>query len=240
MRYCKSAAKCVKVELVAIAALNLFLQVNYTGPSLHHGGVARPGKEDPVKALNNVNPHRVFAFHLNVSQITGTDAMVKSETDQKGEKVDSKIQAAPINAPFHNAVFAELSVDGEWPCPVCKYPYFLLFARSILLTLADPNRPDWSQSFANDNTKAASNNQIILRKHSSNIIHFSSPSKEFVSNTLHLSNSQLWSARAAVAHIRLLQADEASSLNLWNEVKDMFEVCRTKFCDNEKCPSNRC
>ena len=136
---------------------------------------------------------------------------------------------------FQNAVLAELSVDGEWPCPVCKYPYFLLLARSILLTLAEPNRPDWSHSFANDHTMAASDDQIILRKDSSSIIYFSSPSKAFVSNTLHLSSSHLWSARAAVAHVRLLQADEPCTLNLWNEVKDMFEVCKAKFCDNEKC-----
>ena len=45
LQYCTTTAKCVEVELVAVAALNLFLQVNYTGPSLYHGGVVRPGKE---------------------------------------------------------------------------------------------------------------------------------------------------------------------------------------------------
>ena len=235
MKYCTSTLKCVEVELVAIAALNLFLQVNYTGPSLHHGGVARPGKEDPIKAMSNINPHRIFASHLNVSQKSGTEAMVKNKTDQNEQKIDGKIEEPPIDMPFQNAVLSELSVDGEWPCPVCKYPYFLLLARSILLTLAEPNKPDWSYSFAKVNTKAASNDQIVLRKGSSSKFFFSSPSKVFVSNTLHLSSSQLWSARAAVAHIRLLQADEPSTLNMWNEVKDMFEVCRAKFCDNEKC-----
>lgn len=224
MRYCTTTSKCVEVELLAIAAFNLFLQVNYTGPSLHHGGVARPGKEERVHSLSNINPHPVFASQLQVST---------NEESKNENQGDSNLDEPKVDAAFQNAVLAELSVDGEWPCPVCKYPYFLLVARSIFLTLADPNRPDWSHSFVN-HSKNNNLDQITIRKDASSSVYFSMPSVAFVGNTQHLSSCQLWSARATVAHIRLLQADEPSSLNLWTEAKTMFEVCKTKFCDESK------
>ena len=127
------------MELIAVTALNLFLQVNYTGPSLHHGGVVRPGKEHPTKALNRINPHTLFNSQLNMSHTargrregsTGNNnndddngAVVVGEGKDKGGK--DEIDAKPaVDTPFHNSVLAELSVDGEWSCPVCKYPYFL-------------------------------------------------------------------------------------------------------------------
>jgi len=41
---------------------------------------------------------------------------------------DNYNEEPAVNMPFHNSVLAKLSVDGKWPCPVCKYPYFLLLA----------------------------------------------------------------------------------------------------------------
>ncbi len=38
-----------------------------------------------------------------------------------------------------------------------------------------------------------------------------------------------------MAHVRLLQADEPSTLNLWDEARCMFQVCKQKFCVFEKC-----
>mmetsp|Transcript_28009 Transcript_28009/g.34579 ORF Transcript_28009/g.34579 Transcript_28009/m.34579 type:complete len:1093 (+) Transcript_28009:103-3381(+) len=236
--YCNNTAKCVEVEIIAIAALNLFMQVNYTGPSLHHGGVARPGKEDPVKEMKTINPHKIFVSHLKVTPDEALKASSKQNGDAKENDNENNENELPVDIPFRNAVLSELSVDGEWPCPVCKYPYFLLLARSILLTLADPNRPDWSHYVTIDNNKVlvqcdASSNQII---------HYSPPPKAFVANALNLTSAQLWSGRAAVAHVRLLQADDPSSLNLWQEVKCMFESCKARFChinngSEEKDPS---
>lgn len=232
MKYCTTTAKCVEVELLAIAAFNLFLQVNYTGPSLYHGGVARPGKDDPVKAISNINPHGIFLDQLQVSQTSQKAREVSKDTTQEEKDLkEDRIVEPPVDVKFQNAVLAELSVDGEWPCPVSKYPYFFLLARSILLTLADPNMPDWSHSFQSiDNGNAT---QIVIRKDSSSSVQFTEASKEFVACSIHLSTSQLWSARAAVAHVRLLQADDPSTLSLWNEVKGMFERCKAKFCDKE-------
>ena len=236
VKYCTTTAKCVEVEMVAIAAFNLFVQVNYTGPSLHHGGVARPGKEDEVKQLNDINPHGQFASQLHVSQKENDEKTINSESKEGDDTQndvggdDDNVDEPPVDLQFQNAVLAELSVEGEWPCPVCKYPYFLLLARSILLTLADPNRPDWSCSFTNEKDSMGGKGVIVIQKDST---HYSSPTELFVANTYHLATSQLWSARAAVAHARLLQADDPSALNLWNEVTEMFECCKQRYCTSE-------
>ena len=232
MKYCTNTARCVEVELVAVAALNLFLQVNYTGPSLHHGGVARPGKEHPVKAMNGINPHKIFRAKLNVSN-SNFDEIQGNPVEEDGD--NDKVEEPPVDVKFHNAVLAELSVDGEWPCPVCKYPYLILLARSILLTLAEPNRPDWSFSLVNDDKTQSDVSLIVIRKDSSETVNFTLPSSDFVSYTLHMTSSHLWSARAAVAHVRLLQADEPSTMNLSGEVRSMFQNCKERYCDSEKC-----
>ena len=96
---------------------------------------------------------------------------------------DNHNEEPAINMPFHNSVLAELFVDGEWP-----YPYLLL-ARLILLTLADPNRPDWSHSIitnTHNNVKDSSlpspspkDDKIIIRNktHDNTTTLYSPPSK---------------------------------------------------------------
>ena len=112
---------------------------------------------------------------------------------------------------------------------------------SILVALADPNRPDWSHSIIQTNVygvKELLGDKVLIQKEqSNNNIQYSPPSKEFVANVLHLSSAQLWSARAAVAHVRLLQANEPSTLSLRDEARSMFELCKHKFCNVEKCTS---
>ena len=224
LSYCTNVNKCVEVEMIGVASLNLFLQINYTGPSLYHGGVERPGKEDQktAKLVESVNPHQRFSSKLNVSLNEE-----REKEDTKSEETNMQIEH-DVDVPFQNSVLSELSVDGEWPCPVCKWPYFLLLARSILLTLADPNRPDWSRCLVSSNDI-----KIVLRKSSpTETVYFPPPSKLFVSEAQKLKCVQLWSARAAVAHSRLIQADEPSIL-LWEEVEFMFKYCKDKYCDTD-------
>ena len=222
--YCTNVLKCVEVEMIGVASLNLFLQMNYTGPSLYHGGVERPGKEDlrTAKLVESINPHQRFESKLNV--------VVNGESDKKENKnqdINMHVKQE-TDVPFQNSALSELSVEGEWPCPVCKGPYFLLLARSILLSLADPNRPDWSHCLLSTN-----DSQIVLRKSSpTEKICFPLPSELFVSIAQNLRCSQLWSARAAVAHARLIQADEPP-INLWEEVEFMFKHCKKSFCNTE-------
>ncbi len=218
LEYCTSVTKCVEMELVAVAALNLFMQPNYTGPSLHHGGVSRPGKEEETyQALKTVNPHPLFFTQLKVSsETTNTINEEEKEADEQHEP--------PVDVPFHNAVLAELSIDGEWPCPVCKYPYFLLLARSILSTLAIPSRPDWTQNIVNE----GSGKEIVVRK-SNNGNFFEAPKPSFVACAQSLFCAPIWCGRAIVAHCRLLQGDEPS-MTLWKEAKSVFDDCVTKYC----------
>ena len=215
LNYCSSVAKCVEVELLAVASLNIFMQCNYTGPALHHGGVSRPGKEESTyEMLSMVNPHPIFACHLNVNP--------KIET-----VLDDKHKEPPVDASFQNAVLAELSADGEWPCPVCKYPYFLLLARVILSTLANPNRPDWTHFIVNE---GENDDKIIIRQNDSGSSFFEQPSESFVSISQNLACAPIWCGRAIVAHSRLLQGDEPS-MTLWREANEIFNVCLIKYCN---------
>jgi tetratricopeptide (TPR) repeat protein len=116
----------VEVELLAVAAFNLFLQLNYTGPSLEKS--ASPTDDTPLDPLANVNPHPCFQSFCTVA--------TEPKRDDK----------------FHNKVLSELAVDGEWPCQVCQAPYLLLLARSILHALARPQRPDWMHAASSDDT----------------------------------------------------------------------------------------
>lgn len=143
----------IKLEIVGIAALNLFLQCNYTGPALEK------------EILERIYP-RALA---------------------------------------NNLVLAELAVDGYWPCPVCQHPYFLLAARTILLSLSmvREENEDWT---------------VAIR----------SPDKSRSSSKSSLSSAVIWSARAAVAHERLMQGPE-SSITLWREVDTSFDLALKKF-----------
>lgn len=196
---------CVVLEFVGVAALNLFLQLNYTGPSLDEAIAVDPtlarSKETP---LEGINPHPAFATYLSAQP---TQASVE-ETEEKKEGTITT--SSFVHTKFHNAVLAELAVDGEWPCQVCEVPYLLLLARSILLPLADPNRPDWIQSTTEKDATI-------------------SPPTCFTNWTSHLIGAKLWCARAAVAHGRLLQALEPP-LKLWDELDSIFALCQTQHC----------
>lgn len=212
--YCKTVASCVEVELLGVAALNMFLQLNYTGPGLDWGLTPAEVKEDPTK---DINPHICFRNHLNTSINRGED---HKEGPVANEEKKENMNSSKKDIKYHNAVLSELAVDGEWPCQICHGPYFLLLARAILLTLADPRRPDWSHSIGSDPSTTTP--------------HGTETPTEFSNVVAQLSAIKLWSARAAVAHERLLQSREPS-VTLWNEVETMFHSCLDSFCDSVDC-----
>lgn len=216
--YCTSVPKCIEAEMIAVAALNLFMQCNYTGPSLHHGGCFRPGIEKKTidESLLHVNPHKIFAEHLKVTEKSPTPIQNNSTCEEE----------PPVDPSFHNAVLGELSIAGEWPCSVSKYPYFLLFSRSILSSLSSPNRPDWTYVIED------LSDEIVLRKNS-NSAPYVSPPEYFVSHVQNVSCAHLWCSRAIVAHNRLFLGDE-SPQSLWEEAKWTFEERVLKDCNIEK------
>lgn len=163
--------KCVEAEFFAIAALNLFLQLNYTGPMF----------EDP-SILQTINPHSVV------------DICFKNENLSKSNSDLSS---------YENSVLSELTVDGLWPCQVAKVPYLLLIARCVFVTLSNPQRKHWS--------------------HRNNRADEEFP-EGFRTALSHLSYSSIWSARAAVAHERLLLSTEPT-ITLWTEVNETFQDC---------------
>jgi hypothetical protein len=186
---------CIEIEMLGIAALNLFLQNNYTGPAL---------EEKDGATLSSINPHSCFS-----SLCSSDDSTDEAKEEEKKESVT----ATRRNSKYQNAVLSELAVGGEWPCQVCNVPYFLLLARSILSTLADPLRSTWNNL---DSASDWSSNSVTLSE-----ISLRCASK--------LTAAPLWSARAIVAHERLLQGQEPS-IELWGEVQAAFQKSVEIFC----------
>jgi tetratricopeptide (TPR) repeat protein len=199
--YADNVSSCVQVELLAVAAFNLFLQLNYTGPSLDRGtSPTDVATSEPLAS----NPHECFKSQLNPT----VDAS-KEETKEFSTLAPKRDQT------FHNKVLSELAVDGEWPCQVCQVPYLLLVARSMLFALASPQRKDWTNSVGSDVRETEVAETV---------------SHSFSRLAKNLKAVHLWSARAAVAHERLLQAREPS-ITLWEEVKDNFQFAVAHFCE---------
>jgi tetratricopeptide (TPR) repeat protein len=206
----ESVASCAALELIGIAAFNLYLQSNYTGPSL---------QEDQ---LHDVNPHPDLGSML----VPGLYCNSVEE--------DTTATTTPLskgNNSMQNAILAELVVDGEWPCPICHTPYFLLVARILLSTLAqtaihkiDPNTErtasegmrDWLGD--PDSMSAAAPPSIAATS--------------FRAHCARLRGVFVWSARACVAHERLLQARQSTG-TLWTEAQHLFEICRASVASDE-------
>ena len=182
----------IELEVLGIAALNIFLQGNYTGPSFDDD-------QGEHTWLDGINPHPCFTgLHKLAAKVDDVSEQTKEKEEKKALTKSSR------NTKYQNAVLAQLAVDGEWPAQICHLPYFLILARSILLTLADPSRHD--SSFQYDYIPTW-----------------------FSTKTSSLVASRLWCARAAVAHERLLQTREPSQ-SLWNEVESLFEKSIESFC----------
>ena len=205
-----SIADCIEVEFLGIAALNLFLQLNYTGPSLERNIAKQIGETVQEDPLVGINPHPCFADHLLGNEI---ENIVRDSSDGE-EKKQSITTSSYRHTKFHNAVLSELAVEGEWPCQVCEAPYFLLLARSILLPLANPTRSNWMAAKEN------------LGENITPV------PMQFESLSSKLTGAKLWAGRAAVAHARLLQCKELPE-TLWKEVEETFKSCIEIFCDDK-------
>ncbi|VEU40445.1 unnamed protein product [Pseudo-nitzschia multistriata] len=194
----QTVSECVEAEIIGIAAFNLFLQLNYTGPSLEdiQVGSSNEKKSDP---LEGINPHACFGSYLQSS-------------DEQGEKANLGI-TNKRDTNYHNSVLSELSVNGMWPCQVAEVPYLLLLARSIFSNLVPVSTESISLP------KSWMTNDVASYK---SVFKGRSAPEHFISITSKLTAAPLWSARAIVAHERLLLGDEPSE-RLWNEIETIFD-----------------
>mmetsp|Transcript_15964 Transcript_15964/g.24162 ORF Transcript_15964/g.24162 Transcript_15964/m.24162 type:complete len:943 (+) Transcript_15964:108-2936(+) len=114
----------LEMVLIGIASLNLYLQLNYTGPSLE-------------QASKRSHEH-------DTNYDSFEDILLPISNDSKEGK--------DKNRDFHNGVLSELVVDGDWPCQVCLVPYWLWVSRTVfsLITSKDKNYPSqvWSMRAA--------------------------------------------------------------------------------------------
>ena len=211
----QTIAECVEAEFLGIAAFNLFLQLNYTGPSLddvqtNHNGDKR------VASLDSINPHACFAHYLQSSD-------GQTESERHNDKTRNEQS-------YHNTVLSELAIDGIWPCQVADTPYMLLLARSIFSNLVSVTTESISlpKNWMTNNT----------RSHKAMFKETNLPSR-FVSATSKLLAAPLWSARAAIAHERLLLGDEPSE-RLWGEVEAIFDRrCLVDYSNNDNSDEGR-
>ncbi|KAG7348582.1 tetratricopeptide repeat protein [Nitzschia inconspicua] len=116
----------VEAEILAIAAFNLYLQLNYTGPTF----------DDIDTELKGINPHPCFAELLQVNE--------QDEQDKR------QTITAQRDTKYHNAVLSELAVEGLWPCQVAEAPYFLLLARCILSNLVPGQNGSTTPAMSSD------------------------------------------------------------------------------------------
>uniref|UniRef100_A0A7S4AXG8 TPR-like protein n=1 Tax=Pseudo-nitzschia australis TaxID=44445 RepID=A0A7S4AXG8_9STRA len=194
----QTVSECVEAEIVGIAAFNLFLQLNYTGPSLDDMDVNEDDHKESA-SLEGINPHACFASYLQST---------KEEEEKTSLSITNKRDTT-----YHNSVLSELTVDGMWPCQVAEVPYLLLLARSIFSNLVPVSTDSISLPkswMANDTGSHKS------------MFSASNFPPVFVSITSKLIAAPLWSARATVAHERLLLGIEPSE-RLWNEIEAVFD-----------------
>ena len=243
--------KCMQLELIGIASLNLFLQLNYTGPSLDRGIKPEEG-EVIAHPLDGINPHGMFETIAKREDIRAQDSTTlspllfsastpipeeeESTLEESNRPSNNEAHVATIMSLketnttnyFHNAVLSELAIDGEWPFQVCTAPYFLLLARAILSTLAEPTRPFlcWSTVIQSSEKMDAFTNTIGTN------------AANFAAGARHLCSASHWSARAIVAHRRLISTrrdddDGEACPTLWREAEDTFSRCISEFCDKD-------
>ncbi len=233
MCFSSAIIKCIELEIVGIASLNLFLQFNYTGPSMDRG--LRPEEEKHTcHPLDGINPHTMVRSMLQEK----TEKLASSSDDDVLSHEHSTIKDTISNNLFHNEILSELAIDGEWPFQVCDGPYFLLLGRTILSMLAEPTRPFWRWS--NDDLAANNNNKYFgLGGIIADPCQISAANGAvFASAAKHLSSAILWNARAIVAHRRLISTrrdddDGQACPSLWNEAKEMFKRCLVVFCEGD-------
>lgn len=122
----------LQLQIAGIAAFNLFLQVNYTGPSLEQTARMSGDEKEEDDDYDDI---------LRPSKILSTE-----DTPAVNDYDDDSARQ------FHNRVLAELAVDGEWPCQVCQLPYWLLVGRTLLQFATgsaslqhDPQLASWNQ-----------------------------------------------------------------------------------------------
>jgi len=223
--------KCIELQVIGIASLNLFLQLNYTGPSLDRGLKPEEEVEDNdveegmrrLHPLDGINPHKMFdslaSRKDDTTSITASTTLLVSpsatltsisedgasttndETTPTSHVVHSLKETNTTND-FHNTVLSELTTDGEWPYQVCIAPYFLLLGRCILSLLAEPTRPFRIWSTLTDDDSGDDKSGSVEVE---NTIGISEDcGSTFVTGAQSLSTVKLWNARAVVAHRRLI------------------------------------
>ena len=228
-------SKCLELELLGIAALNLFLQLNYCGPSMDRGIKPEEG-EVSTHPLDGINPHGMFeSLAKKENQMPPSASVLPitlSATTPISEEEETETVAVPLRETntthhFHNTVLSEMTVDGEWPFQVCVAPYFLLLARSILSTLAEPTTPlrCWSSVTQSSCVEDA-------------LADIGSSASLFAAGASYLSSTSHWNARAIVAHRRLISTrrdddDGEACPTLWKEAERTFLRCIDEFCENK-------
>jgi hypothetical protein len=192
----------LQLEFLAIAALCLYLQANYTGPSLrpeHHPNTSTSTSTSMMNdLLDGINPHACFLDAKNAVTVSSS-----SSNDNDNDKTatprttNQNHHSKRDDRDFHNLVLSELAVDGEWPCPICQVPYFLLLARCILSALVNYQK--------NNDHKQSDKLQPKAVYH--------------------------WHARALLAQYRLLQVSHAGDcVTLCQAMDQALDRCTTLYC----------
>jgi tetratricopeptide (TPR) repeat protein len=254
-----AVVRCVELEVIGIASLDLFLQLNYTGPSMDRG--LKPEEEGGEgwgggqrHPLDGIHPHGMFRSLASLGENEGpparadrrgspsSPAAVGAPPPTAGDRRVRSLRETNTTDRFHDAVLAELCVDGEWPYQVCVAPYLLLLGRAVLSALAEPARPfrSWSPQgggadgagedagAAPPPTPAGGGPGASASSSSSGMC--PAGGALFSACAGRLSCASLWSARAIVAHRRLISTgrddgEGGACPSLWAEAEAAYARC---------------
>ncbi|KAL3671524.1 hypothetical protein V7S43_003444 [Phytophthora oleae] len=120
----------------------------------------------------------------------------------------------------HSDALVALQVDGESPFSICEYPQFLLVGRCLLDFVGNHAYNDWSVA-ANEVVSGQNDNEVaddILEGPAKRQITGGAAVRALGEMLEQIKSAAWWNARAAVAHERLLLANQPSN-TLWFEAR---------------------
>ncbi|RLN63814.1 hypothetical protein BBJ28_00019440 [Nothophytophthora sp. Chile5] len=132
----------------------------------------------------------------------------------------STADAANDDKKMHSDALVSLQVDGESPFSICEYPQFLLLGRCLLHFVGNHSYNDWSVA-ADEVVKGQNDNEVgddVVEGPAKRPVSGGAAIRALGEQLEQLKSAAWWSARAAVAHERLLLAKLPSN-TLWFEAR---------------------
>jgi tetratricopeptide (TPR) repeat protein len=254
-----------QIELLGIAALNLFMQCNYTGPSLrqeresYHSTISEAQHNDvnmiirplePYSHISEVNPHAIFRdvlmCEVNPHAIFRDVLMFAHDHDKQStnhcDDNNAAIETQQAKGKAEDTALHASQAHVHYQNNVLAnlavdghWPCQVCDVPYFLLLARGIFSTLVAQQTDANVTALFSVESSVPSSSSISSSHKIDP--DFLDAVRHLKSVHLWHARALVAHNRLLQSPEPS-LTLWHQVDIAFTRCVDIFCNLPNVPKD--